>query len=185
MDTNFRNFFTLSIILRISRKLQQVPDQIECPSCFAYSINSDIRSRDGYPIDSGIRSCGRVPDYFGGQPKADPSGTRRPLVSIYYKLRKKTSLAGSHAYNPIRDSRLDSWWDFWRSSSVSPESRIGLYARLFARLSPRLVFFTRVLLPKNLNVELAVKRKMLWKNARDADHSNFRMYKMPNYISAD
>ena len=25
MDTNFRNFFTLSIILRISRKLQQVP----------------------------------------------------------------------------------------------------------------------------------------------------------------
>ena len=64
VDTNFRNFFTLSIILRISRKLQQVPGHIECPSCVAYPINSDIRSHGGYPIDSGIRSCGRVPDHF-------------------------------------------------------------------------------------------------------------------------
>ena len=48
-----------------------------------------------------------------------------------------------------RESRLDSWWDsrqdsgrvFSRSPSIFPESRIGLYAWLFARLSPRLVFY--------------------------------------------
>ena len=86
VNTNFRNFFTLSVILKISRKLQQVPDHIECPSCVEYPINSDIRSRDGYPIVSGIRSCGQVSDYFGERPKPDPnigypnlSGTRTPL----------------------------------------------------------------------------------------------------------
>ena len=61
----FPEFFQFAVILRISRKLQQVPDHIECPSCIAYPINSDIRSRDGYPIDSGIRSCGRVPIISG------------------------------------------------------------------------------------------------------------------------
>ena len=40
-------------------------------------------------------------------------------------------------------SRQDSWRDFWRSPSVSPESRIRLYAWLSGRLSRRLVFFTR------------------------------------------
>ena len=76
------------------------------------------------------------------------------------------SLAKSRTYNTIRDSGemlgerekshqesslgslrdfwRDSWRDFSRSSSVSPESRVGLYAWLSARLSPRLVFFTRV-----------------------------------------
>ena len=42
-----------------------------------------------------------------------------------------------------------------------------------------------ILLPKNLNFELAVRRTILWTNARNADHSYLRMYKMPNYISAD
>ena len=39
----------------------------------------------------------------------------------------------------------EAWRDFSRSPSVSPESRIGLYAWLSASLSPRLVLFTRVL----------------------------------------
>ena len=47
-----------------------------------------------------------------------------------------------------QDSLRDYRWDFWRDSwqdfspspSVSPESRIGLYAWLSARLFPRLVF---------------------------------------------
>ena len=63
---------------------------------------------------------------------------------------KKTSLgeslAGSHAYNPIRDSRRDSWRDFLArkvSLKVSPRVSARLSARLLARLSPRLVFFTR------------------------------------------
>ena len=94
-------------------------------------------------------------------------------VKIY--RRKKTSLreslAESHAYNPIwdsgetigereksrqkscRESLQDSQWNFWRDSrrdfsrspSVSPESRIGLYAWLSARLSFRLVFLRGVL----------------------------------------
>ena len=66
------------MILRISRKLEQVLDHIGCPSCVEYSINSDIRSRDR------IRSCGRVPDYFGGRPKPDPTGTR-PDSDIRYR----------------------------------------------------------------------------------------------------
>ena len=81
VDTNFRNFFTLSIILRICRKLRQVPDHIECPSCVAYPINSDIRS------------CGRVPDHFGKRPKPDPtigysnlSGTRSLLIFVIKRV---------------------------------------------------------------------------------------------------
>ena len=94
--------------------------------------------------------------------------TPKKLATALSKIsRKKTSLEESHAPNPIRDSgetlgepeksrqesRLDSWWesrqdswqDFSRSPNVSPESRIGLYARLFVRLSPRLVFLRGVL----------------------------------------
>ena len=51
--------------------------------------------------------------------------------------RKETSLgeslAKSRPYNPIRDSGGNAW----------RESRIGLYARLLAKLSPRLVFLRR------------------------------------------
>ena len=42
-----------------------------------------------------------------------------------------------------------------------------------------------MLLPKNLNFELGIRRKILWTNARNADHLYLRMYKMPNYISFD
>ena len=101
MDRNFQNFFTLSIILRISRKLQRVRVHIECPSCVAYPINSDIRSRDGYPIDSDIRSCGRVPDYFGGRRKPDPTGTRTPLVCNFEKLHQSIWLQNDCFNNGI------------------------------------------------------------------------------------
>ena len=49
----------------------------------AYPIKSDIRNRDGYPINSGTRSCSRVPDYFGRRKKPNPTrtlGTRAPLI---------------------------------------------------------------------------------------------------------
>ena len=49
---------------------------IEYPSDVAYPIKLDIRNRDGYPINSGTRSCDRVPDYFGRRKKPDPTGTR-------------------------------------------------------------------------------------------------------------
>ena len=49
------------------------------------------------------------------------------------------------------DSQQDSWRDFSGSPSVSPESRIGLYAWLSARLSPRLVFL-RGLLYSEMNI---------------------------------
>ena len=56
---------------------------IEYPSDVAFPIKLDIRNRDGYPINSGTRSSGRVPDYFGRWKKPDPtrtSGSRTPLL---------------------------------------------------------------------------------------------------------
>ena len=47
------------------------------------------------------------------------------------KRKLRESLTESYVYKPIRDSRQES----------CRESRIGLYAWLLARLSPRLVFF--------------------------------------------
>ena len=63
----------------------------------------------------------------------------------------KRCRCSAHTFFSVQESCRESRWDFWpdswrefsRSPSVSPESRIGLYAWLSARLSPRLVFFTR------------------------------------------
>ena len=64
------------------------------------------------------------------------------------KVNLQKSLVGSHAYNPIRNSHQTFDETFWREKSRQescPESRIRLYEWLPARLSPRIVFFTRVL----------------------------------------
>ena len=99
------------------------------------------------------------PDTISGVRELPPAGIRLlppPSASLHLGSplavdcpRKKTSLgeslAGSHAYNPIRDC----WRDFSRKKSRQEsrrESRIGLYAGLPSRLSPRHVFFTRVVI---------------------------------------
>ena len=106
VDTNFRNFFILSIILRISWKLQQVPDHIECPSCIAHPIYSDIRSRDGYPVISGTRLFrGTAKNRLDGYPTRPEhrvpnlSGTCTPL---------KISLALNKAF--LMRKYLDQFW---------------------------------------------------------------------------
>ena len=66
------------------------------------------------------------------------------------KMSLGESLAGSHAYNPIRDFRRDSWRDFFArkvSSTVSPRDfwqdcwREFSRQKVSPRVSPRLVFF--------------------------------------------
>ena len=114
---NWRNFFTLSIILRISLKLQQV--HIECPSCVTYLIYSDIRSRDGYPIDSGIRSCGRIPDYFGGQQKPDLT---RIIINV--AMGEKCD----YPVNLRRCMHIPLWWTYQRLHGYQCEN--GNYERV-------------------------------------------------------
>ena len=65
--------------------------------------------------------------------------------------RKKTSLAGSQAYNPIRDSWRNSWRDFlaWTVSPrvlprILPRLSVRLLARLLARLFPPKSFTERL-----------------------------------------
>ena len=78
-------------------------------------------------------------------------------ISLIFKhyltpLRKKTSLgkclAGSQAYNPIRDSRRDCWREFSRQK-VSPTVSAGVPDRIICMTpyeTPRLVFFSRAML---------------------------------------
>ena len=71
---------------------------------------------------------------------------RTSQVARVKKKRVLESLAGSHAYNPIWDSR----WDFLArkvsptvSLKVSPRVSARLSARLLARLSDRIIYMTR------------------------------------------
>ena len=73
--------------------------------------------------------------------------------------RKKTSLgeslAGSHAYNPIRDSRRDSWRDFLTRKvlpTVCPRVLPRVLLRVLPRLSVRLLarLLARLFAPKGL-----------------------------------
>ena len=77
-----------------------------------------------------------------------------PRKKTYHSIRDSGETLGernkSHqesSRDSLRDFWRDSWRDFSRSPSVYPESRIGLYAWRSARLSPRLIFFTRFLVP--------------------------------------
>ena len=84
-------------------------------------------------------------------------------IYIIPRVKKKSlgeSLAGTHAYNPIRDSRRDSCRDFLArkvsptvSPKVSPRVSARLLARLLARLSARLL--ARLFGQKNLAKSLA------------------------------
>ena len=62
-------------------------EYIEYPSDVPYPIKSDIRNHDGYPINPGTRSCGRVPDYFGRRKKPDPTGALHLHTRLTFPLR--------------------------------------------------------------------------------------------------
>ena len=106
--------------------------------------------------------------YFSGNERLDMFLTCFCNILCYVWIPRKKRVSERvlqrvvHRYNLIRDSGdtlgerekscqesgRDSRWSFWRDSwreysrspRVSPESWIGLYAWLSARLSPRLVF---------------------------------------------
>ena len=59
---------------------------IEYPSDVAYPIKLDIRNHDGYPINSGTRSCGWVPDYFERRKKPDPTRTLGTRTLLQYTV---------------------------------------------------------------------------------------------------
>ena len=74
------------------------------------------------------------------------NGSSNKIVSRVKKTSLGESLAGSHAYNLIRDSRRDTWRDFLVrkvsptvSPKVSPRVSARLSTRLLASLSARLL----------------------------------------------
>ena len=137
VDTGFGNFFTLSIILTISRKLQQVPDHIKCPSCVAYPINSDIRLirvsgvAAGYPIISGddkirldeypTRPEHRVPEFIG-YPHT-PNSHRYLFEAKSKQTNKQLHLATSNIYTLRLIFRLIRCRNLWCHSTADKSCR--------------------------------------------------------------
>ena len=67
--------------------------------------------------------------------------SRLILATHVKKTSLGESLAGSHAYNPIRDSRRDSWWDFL-ARKVLPTVWPWVLPRVSARVSDRIICMT-------------------------------------------